>query len=83
MDVIEKLRVMLPHWVEHNRSHGTEFAEWAEQIAESNGELADQLKKAVDALDVAQHALENALSIAGGPQKPEFSDHGHHHHHHH
>jgi len=81
MDVIEKLRVMLPHWVEHNRSHGKEFADWAEQIAESNGELAAQLNKAVNALNDAQHALEKALGIAGGPMS-EHTDHAHHHHHH-
>jgi hypothetical protein len=80
MDVVEKLRVMLPHWVEHNRSHGKEFAEWAAQLAESNSDLAAQLDKAVHALSEAQQALEKALLIAGGAA--EHSDHGHHHHHH-
>ena len=83
MDVIDKLRVMLPHWIEHNRNHGKEFADWAEQIGEGNTELAEQLSKAVEALDSAQQALERSLTLAGGAQSNEKSEHGHHHHHHH
>ena len=30
---IEKLRVLLPHWLEHNKSHGAEFCQWAEIIS--------------------------------------------------
>ena len=83
MDIADKLRVMLPHWIEHNSSHGKEFADWAEQIEESNGELAEQLHKAVNALEHAQQALEKALNIAGGPATPQQqTNHGHHHHHH-
>ena len=81
MNDLEKLRVMMPHWIEHNHSHGREFADWAEQIAESNGKLADELNIAVKALDDAQHALEHALKIAGGPVSAHTGHHGHHHHH--
>jgi hypothetical protein len=88
MDVIEKLQVMLPHWIEHNKSHGQEFSDWAGQIGEGNAKLAEQLTKAVQALENAQQALEEALTLAGGAakqgddEKPEHG-HGHHHHHHH
>lgn len=83
MDVIEKLRVMLPHWIEHNRGHGREFADWAEQLSTTHGELAGQLNSAVQALDHAQQALEKALQMTGGPLAREEDDgHGHHHHHH-
>jgi hypothetical protein len=29
MDEIEKLRVLLPHWIEHNGEHAGEFREYA------------------------------------------------------
>ncbi len=87
MDVIEKLRVMLPHWIEHNRSHGEEFAGWAEQLTPTNAELSGQLNSAVQALKNAQQALEKALEITGGPIAEEGGHahghgHGSHHHHH-
>lgn len=84
MDVIEKLRVMLPHWVEHNRSHGKEFAGWAEELAGTHVDLAGQLNKAVSALEDAQQALEKALEMTGGPRADEGGHkHNHHNHHHH
>ncbi|HEB68178.1 MAG TPA: hypothetical protein ENI88_01015, partial [Desulfobulbus sp.] len=64
MDVVEKLRVMLPHWIAHNRSHGEEFAGWADQMVGTNVEIAGQLNRAVRALEDAQQALEKALEKA-------------------
>ena len=34
----EKLRILLTHWVEHNREHAEEFRRWAAQ-AEQAGEI--------------------------------------------
>jgi hypothetical protein len=28
---LEKLRVLLPHWIEHNAEHAAEFRQWAER----------------------------------------------------
>ena len=81
MDIVEKLQIMLPHWIEHNRGHSEEFAQWAEQLDQEHEKLAAELGKAVAALDKAQHALEHALSLAGGPK--EHGVHGDHHHGHH
>ena len=82
MEVIEKLRIMLPHWIEHNRGHGEEFARWAEEIAGTDARLAETLNRAVNSLDHAQAALEQALAQAGGPAEPkEEAGHGHQHHH--
>jgi ERCC4-type nuclease len=87
MEVIEKLRVMLPHWIEHNRGHGEEFARWAEEIAGTDAELAEKLRRAVHSLEHAQEALEQALAQVGGPAESKGTghghrhDHGHHHHH--
>jgi ERCC4-type nuclease len=83
MEVIEKLRVMLPHWIEHNRGHGEEFSRWAEEIAGTDAELAEQLRRAVHSLEHAQEALEQALRQVGGPAAEDAAGHhGHHHHHH-
>ena len=31
MTDVQKLRILLPHWIEHNVEHAAEFREWAER----------------------------------------------------
>ena len=31
MNEKEKLKILLEHWIEHNREHGGEFREWADK----------------------------------------------------
>ena len=86
MNDLEKLRVMLPHWIEHNLGHGAEFSQWAEKLVADTPEVAALLRKAVSSLQKAQSALEDALAKAGGPLEGGSHHHGHHHHdggHHH
>jgi len=58
MDEREKLKLMLAHWVEHNREHGEEFREWAEK-ARAMGEAgaADEILAAARAMDEAGNLL--------------------------
>ncbi len=81
MNHIEKLRVLLPHWVEHNDGHAVECRKWSE-IARSEGkeEVAKYIDEAIDAMVKVNELLGKALAEAGGPSK-EGSDHHHHHHH--
>ncbi|MDD3619395.1 MAG: hypothetical protein RBR09_05250 [Desulfobulbaceae bacterium] len=79
MNDMDKLRVLLPHWLEHNRGHGREFAKWAELMhAAGRGEIAELLERAEAWLQEADAALAEALRKSGG--KPG-DDHHHHHHH--
>ncbi|MCI5226141.1 MAG: hypothetical protein D3918_05635 [Candidatus Electrothrix sp. AX2] len=72
MKDIEKLRVMLPHWIDHNQGHGGEFAQWAEKLADDSPEVVALLREAVQSLEKAQRSLEEALEKAGGPlEMPE------------
>ncbi|WP_417911217.1 hypothetical protein [Candidatus Electronema sp. PJ] len=80
----EKVRVMLPHWLEHNQGHGTEFLRWAEMLAAEAPDLAALLRRAAESLQAAQQSLEEALTKAGGPlATPGHSHSCEHHHHHH
>jgi hypothetical protein len=67
MNDLDKLRVMLPHWIEHNQGHGGEFSQWAEKLEADSPETAVLLRHAVRSLQEAQTSLEGALSKAGGP----------------
>lgn len=74
---IEKLRILLPHWIEHNNSHVAEFVKWQQAVAGATGDAAVQrLAEAVEALGKAGQALDAALVELGGPLEGE----GHHHH---
>ncbi len=79
MNNIEKLRVMLPHWIEHNQGHGKEFSQWADKLTVDNPEVAVLLRNAVKSLEEAETALEETLGRVGGP----LAGGGVHHHHHH
>ena len=77
-NVIDKLRILLPHWVEHNYHHGEDFWKWA-QLAreEQHPEVADLLDQAISSMKVTDGILEKALDMIGG------ADNNHHHHHDH
>ncbi|MDH4317457.1 MAG: hypothetical protein OEV64_03625 [Desulfobulbaceae bacterium] len=77
----EKLRVILPHWIAHNKGHWEEFEKWASLLeASGRSQLSDELRSAVTALREAQVHLEASLEILGGPSE---HNNNHHHHHHH
>lgn len=59
---LEKLEVLLAHWVEHNREHLEEFRNWALR-AENLGvkETANHLHAAVERMESANEYLSAAL----------------------
>ncbi len=69
MSETDKLRVLLPHWIEHNGEHAWEFRTWAERA----GTARDALVAAADLVEEANAQLEEALKQLGGPLE-------HHHH---
>lgn len=79
MNELDKLRVLIPHWIEHNEEHAHEFRQWAEQagIAEADILLA------VERMHHVNEPLAEALEKLGGPLPAELHhqpNHGHHHH---
>ncbi|MDR9501460.1 MAG: hypothetical protein RI601_06650 [Desulfurivibrionaceae bacterium] len=77
---LEKLRILLPHWVEHSHSHQAEFNKWLEVArAEGQTEAAGEIHRALGLMAETEKALERALELLGG--KAEGHHHGHHHHH--
>jgi hypothetical protein len=68
MNDIEKLRVLLPHWIEHNGEHATEFVRWAERAASAgHREVAEPIRSAAREMEQANAALRTALARLGGP----------------
>lgn len=86
MDNVEKLRVMLQHWIEHNKGHVEEFEKWRKTMSEEGQtSLADHITEAVKTMAQVNAQLGKALHEAGGPKsdgEEGHHHHGHHHHHH-
>lgn len=75
---VEKLQVLLPHWIEHNENHEAEFKKWAQLVrTEGQSPLAEILDQAVASMGATDAILKKALAEIGGPGE------GHHHHDHH
>jgi hypothetical protein len=79
---IEKLRRLIPHWIEHNRSHAAEFMRWADLARASGAEqTAALIENAAAQLQKAEVDLIAALEKAGGTAGAHEYE-GHHHHRH-
>jgi ferric-dicitrate binding protein FerR (iron transport regulator) len=63
MTIQDKLRALLPHWMEHNAEHAAEFRRWAELAGESGSDI----RAAADQMEEANEALAAALEKLGGP----------------
>ena len=63
MKEIDKLRILIPHWIEHNAEHEDEFRRWAEKA----GGHDSNLLAAADSIALANEHLQVALDNMGGP----------------
>jgi hypothetical protein len=63
MSELDKLRVLLPHWIEHNAEHAAEFRQWAERAGPAQAmiqEAAASMEQANQFLQQARKAIESA-----------------------
>jgi hypothetical protein len=61
MNEVEKLRVLIPHWIEHNNEHADEFRRWAWRA----GNAAPDILAAAEALSRASSSLVAAMEKLG------------------
>ena len=63
---MEKLQVLINHWIEHNEEHADEFRKWAERArAAGKGAVHDDILKAIGKLRDANENLRAALKKIG------------------
>jgi hypothetical protein len=61
-DDLAKLRILLPHWIEHNDEHAESFRKWAGRARELGLEaVAEQIEEAVGRMKGCNEALSAAL----------------------
>lgn len=62
----DKLRALLPHWIEHNDEHAAEFRAWAERArAAGRLEVADEIETAAKELNWVNESLHAAMEKLG------------------
>jgi hypothetical protein len=71
----DKLRALLPHWIEHNAEHADEFRRWARAA----GQAAADIEAAADEMLAANDALRAALEKLGGQGASHLAVHDHEH----
>lgn len=80
MEQIEKLGVLLQHWIDHNRGHVEEFTKWRDVAAQEGKEgVAKAIEEAMNQMGRVNDHLGKALEEVGGAA----TETGHHHHHDH
>jgi predicted RNA-binding protein len=67
MNDLEKLQLLLPHWIEHNAEHADELRSWADRVQHSgNVDVAKRLSAAAASLQNAGDHLSNLLEEVTG-----------------
>lgn len=60
---IEKLNILLPHWIEHNDSHLKAYLEWADRLSgEQWAATAGHIREASDAIARANESFRAAAA---------------------
>ncbi len=63
---MEKLVILLQHWIEHTEDHTKEFEEWAEKAADlGHIKVRDEIGRAVEKMSQANEHLLSALAQLG------------------
>jgi hypothetical protein len=62
-DEVEKLRILIPHWIDHNKEHAEEFRSWSSKA----GNVAAKIEAAAARMEAVNDVLQEALLQLGGP----------------
>lgn len=61
-DDLAKLRILLPHWIEHNEEHADSFRKWAEKARGLGQEETGRwIEEAMERMAVCNEALAEAM----------------------
>ena len=62
MDEMQKIAIVIEHWIEHNQSHMGEYRRWAQTAVEMGLEMIKvEIEEAVGMLSQSNNHLEKAL----------------------
>jgi hypothetical protein len=62
MDELEKLKTLIPHWMEHNDEHAETYKNWAEKMSSSEkSELSEILMRLHQETRTLRELFEEAM----------------------
>ena len=59
----KKLRILIPHWIKHNKEHAEEFHRWAKEA----GIASEDISTAATLMIQVNNSLAKGLRKLGGP----------------
>jgi hypothetical protein len=69
---IDKLRMLIPHWIDHNNEHAEEFRSWSNKAGDASAEI----EAAAAHMEAVNDALQKAVLQLGGPLEFEHDHTG-------
>lgn len=69
---IDKLRMLIPHWINHNNEHAEEFRSWSNKAGDASAEI----ENAAARMEAVNDALQKAVLQLGGPLEFEHDHFG-------
>jgi hypothetical protein len=68
---VDKFRVLLKHWIEHNVSHEAEFEKWARRARDADlKEVSCDISAAADSLrEITDHLRDAMAHLRGGTKE--------------
>jgi len=77
MDEVQKqLHILLDYWIAHNSEHTKEFRDWADKVASSSTEVAQQLQAAATKMAAASAELIKARQALSKSKERHQDVHG-------
>ena len=68
MDKMQKLSIVIEHWIEHNEAHTVEYQKWAQTAGEMGLKLVkEEIEEAIGKLLQSNSHLEKALKALKSP----------------
>ena len=78
MTEMEKLRALLPHWMEHNDEHAAEYERWAAKARlAGHDQVAEWIRSVAQQMVQSNRPLQQALDELGGPVSLDIHPHTH------
>jgi len=79
---LEKIHILLKHWIDHNKDHAKGYISWAKELEDANfKKAAKELETVVKLSEEITESLAMAIENLPQPKNAgESNEHGHHHH---
>ena len=58
---VEKLKILVEHWIEHNEEHINKYKEWVEKLKNDREDLAELIAESVELFEKGNEKLSEVL----------------------